>query len=87
MLAQPNHGWQLCFPLYLHAGGTDLSLYDGSDIKTYLYRRGLGPDLVSVVGPTGIELLDSFYSAIQLYIYLGVAVDPALPAPGEFWRL
>ena len=33
---QPNHGWQLCFPLLLHAGGSDFRLYEGSDIKTYL---------------------------------------------------
>ena len=30
--------------------------------------RGLGPDVVSVVGPTGVQLLDFFYSRIQLYI-------------------
>ena len=29
---QPNHGWQLCFPLQLHAGGPDFGLYDGSDL-------------------------------------------------------
>ena len=23
---QPNHGWQLCFPRYLHASGSDLSI-------------------------------------------------------------
>ena len=36
---QPNHGWQLCFPLELHAGGSDFRLYDGSDLKTYLLMR------------------------------------------------
>ena len=36
---KPNHGWQLCFRLYLHAGGSDFRLYDGSDIKTYLLMR------------------------------------------------
>ena len=29
---------------------------------------GLGPDVASVVGPTGVLLLDFFYSGIQLYI-------------------
>ena len=33
---QPNYGWQLCFPLSLHARGSDFRLYDGSDLKTYL---------------------------------------------------
>ena len=32
--------------------------------------RGLGLDVVSVVGPTEIYLLDFFYSGIQLYILL-----------------
>ena len=36
---QPNHGWQLCFPLQSHAGGSDFRLYDGSDLKTYLLTR------------------------------------------------
>ena len=31
--------WQLCFPLYLHAGGSDFRLYDGSNFKTYLLMR------------------------------------------------
>ena len=37
--SQPNHGWQLCFPLKLLAGGSDFRLYDGSDLKTYLLMR------------------------------------------------
>ena len=32
--------------------------------------RGLGPDVVSVVGPTGILLFDLFCSDIQLYALL-----------------
>ena len=32
--------------------------------------RGLGPDVVSVVGPMGVQMLDFFYSSIQLYILL-----------------
>ena len=32
--------------------------------------RGLGPDVLSVVGPTRVSFLDFFYSGIQLYIPL-----------------
>ena len=56
---QLNHGWQ---PLL------SLRLYDGSDLRTYLYMRGLGPVVVSVVGPTGVKLLGFFCSGIQLYV-------------------
>ena len=45
------------------AGWSDLKLYDASNWKTYLYLRNLGPDAVSVVGPTGATLLDFFYSS------------------------
>ena len=45
---QPNHGWQLCFPLKLHADGSDFTLYDGSDLKTYLLMRWWGPDSLAV---------------------------------------
>ena len=58
---QPNHGWQLYFPLQLHAGRSDLRLYDRSDLKSYLLMRGLEPDVVSVVGPNGIKTLNFFY--------------------------
>ena len=50
--------------------GLDLRFYDGSDLKTYQEMRGLVPDVVSVVGPTGVYLLDFFYSSTQLYILL-----------------
>ena len=36
---QPNHGWLLCFPLKLQAGGLNFRIYDGSDLKTYLLMR------------------------------------------------
>ena len=51
----------------MHAGRWDLRLYDGSDLKTYLLMRGLGPGVVSVVWLTGVKLLDFFYSSIQMY--------------------
>ena len=46
--SKPNHGWQLCFPLKLHARGSDFRLYDGSDLKTYLLMRWYGPDALAV---------------------------------------
>ena len=47
-LVVPNLGWQLCFPPYLHAGGSDVRVYDGSDSKTYLLMRWKGPDALAV---------------------------------------
>ena len=67
--SQLNHGWQLYFPLLLHAGGSDFRLYDGSDLKTYLLMRWLGPDALSV-GLTRVYLLDFFCSGIQFYLLL-----------------
>ena len=34
--------------------GSGLRFYEGSDLKTYLLMRGLGSDIVSVVGPNGV---------------------------------
>ena len=67
---QPNHGWQLSFPLLLHAGGSNFRLYDGSDLKTYLLMRWYGPGTLAVVRPTGVCLLDFFCSGIQFYVML-----------------
>ena len=67
---QPNHGWQLCFPLELHAGGSDFRLYDSSDLKTYLLMKWYGPDALAVVRPTGVYLLDFFCSSILFYVLL-----------------
>ena len=36
VICQPNHSWQLSFPVKLHAGRSDLRLYDGSELMTYL---------------------------------------------------
>ena len=57
---QPNHGWQLFFPLKLHTGGSDFRLYDGLELKNYLLMRWYGPDVLAVVRPTGVYLLDCF---------------------------
>ena len=46
--SQPNHGWWLCFPLWLHAGGSDFGLYDGSDLGTCLLMRWWGPGALAV---------------------------------------
>ena len=48
---------ELCFPLLLHAGGSDFKLYDGSDLKTYLLIRLYGPGALAGVRPTGFFLL------------------------------
>ena len=31
---------------FIHADGSNLRLYDGSDLKTYLWMGGLGPDVL-----------------------------------------
>ena len=66
---QPNHGWQLCFPLKLHTSGSDFRPYDGSDLKTYLLTRWYGPDALAVCRahrglPVGFLLL--WYSVLIL---------------------
>ena len=62
---QPNHSWQLCFPLKLHASVLDFRLYDSSDLKTYLQIRWLRPYVLAVVRP-----MDFFCSDIQFYVLL-----------------
>ena len=44
----------------MHAGGPDLRLYDGCNLKTYLYMRG--SDVVFVVCPPGLEVIKLEYS-------------------------
>ena len=84
--SQPNHGWQLCFPLELHAGGSDFRLYGGSDLKTYLLMRWWGPDDLAVCRanqglPVGFlcsgvqfNLLLSPYSCFISLLYLDLYV-------------
>ena len=67
---QPNHGWQLCFPLLLHTDGSDFRLYDGSDLKTYILMRWEGSDALAVFMPTRVYLLGFFCSGIQFYLLL-----------------
>ena len=69
---QSNHCWQLCFPLYLHAGGSYFRLYDGFDLNTYLLMRWQGPDALAVAMPTRVYLFDVFYSGIQFYVLLSL---------------
>ena len=64
---QPNHGWQLCFPLQLHVIGSGFRLYDSSDLKTYLMMRWLGPDALAVVRPSGVLLLDFFIDKLGIF--------------------
>ena len=60
---KPNHNWQLCF-------GWDFRLYDGSDLKTYLFMTWYGHDALAVVRSTGVYLLDFFCPGIQFYVLL-----------------
>ena len=52
----------------MHAGGSDFRLYDGSDLKTYLLMRWLGPYVLAVVSPTVVYLLGFLCSGIQFYV-------------------
>ena len=54
------------FYFQLQARRSDLRIFDGSDLMTYLKMRGLGPDIVSAVSPTVVKLLEFFCSGIQL---------------------
>ena len=64
---QPNHGWQLCFPLLLHIRGSDFILYGCSDLTI---DEMVGPDALAVVRPTEVYLLDLFCSNIQFDVLL-----------------
>ena len=52
----------------MHVGGSDFRLYDGSDLKTYLLMRWLGPYVLAVVSPTVVYLLGFLCSGIQFYV-------------------
>ena len=74
---QPGNGWHLSLSLQLHAGGSDFRLYDGFDLKVYLEMKVLGPNVMSVVGPTAFVFnftvesvsssLSPFYILICIY--------------------
>ena len=68
---QPSHGWQLCIPLVLHAGGSGFGLCGGSDLRTCLLVRWWGAGALVVVGPKGVGLLDVFCSGDRFYVLLG----------------
>ena len=61
----------LCFPLLMHASESDLRLYGGSDLETYLWMRELEPGDVSLVGPSGVKLLGFLRSSVRLRVLLG----------------
>ena len=46
--------WHLCFPLSLYTSWLDFRLYEGSNLKTYLLIRCLGPNALAVAGPAGL---------------------------------
>ena len=70
ILYKTQSRWQLCFPLLLNAGRSDFRLYDGSDLKTYLLMRWLGPDALAVCQAHRVYLLDFFCSGIQFNLLL-----------------
>ena len=45
---RPGRGWRLCFPLWLHAGGSDFRLCGGSDLGTCLLVGWWGPGALDV---------------------------------------
>ena len=67
---QPNHVKQLCFPLKLHAGGLDISHYDGSDFKTYGLMRWWGFDALAVCQAHRGLPVRFLCSSIQFYLLL-----------------
>ena len=86
---QPNHGWELCFPLPLHTGGSDFRLYDGSDLKTYLLMRWYGPDALAVCRahwglPVGFLLL--WYSVLFTVESLSLFYLLVISWFISFWR-
>ena len=48
---------------------SDLRLYDGSDLNTYLKMRGLGPGAIFLVRPTGFNCWLSFFFTVFSYMY------------------
>ena len=75
MYSDKLHAWwstqswlTILISLESDAGGSDLRHFDGSDLKTYLKMRALGPIVVSLVRPTRVKLLDFFCSGIQFYV-------------------
>ena len=63
---QPEHGWQLCFPISLQAGGSDFRLHDSSDLSIDEISRGLMLWLLS--GPPGFTCWISF-APVFSFIY------------------
>ena len=45
---RPSHGWRLCFPLWLRAGGSDFGLCGGSGLGTCLLVGWWGPGALAV---------------------------------------
>ena len=69
--SQHNHSWQLCFTLWLRAGGSDFRLYDGSDLKDLSINEMVGARCFGCLsGPPGVYLLDFFCSGIQFDLLL-----------------
>ena len=67
---RPGQGWRLCFPLWLHAGGSGFGLYGGSHLGACWWDGG-GLVLWLFVGPAGVCLLDFFCSGVRFCLLLG----------------
>ena len=97
---RPGHGWQLCFPLWLHAGGSDFGLCGGSGLGTCLLMGWWRPGALAVCQacrglPVGFFcssirfcLLLSPYLCFISLLCLGlcVLVDDALISKGSFMQ-
>ena len=57
---RPGRGWRLCFPLWLHTGGSGFGLCDGSDFETCLLMGWWGLVLWLLSGPPGFACWVSF---------------------------
>ena len=65
-----GHVWRLCFPLWLHAGGSDIRLYDGSDLETHLLVGWWRPGVLAVCRAHRGLPVGLFCSGVQFYLLL-----------------
>ena len=53
----------------------NLRLYGGSDLKTYLWMRGLGPAVEFLVRSVVVELLNFRYSVVSIFFISFLYLD------------
>ena len=72
---QPNHGWQVCFPLSLHAVSWTSDIF---------IDEMVGPDALVVVRPVGFPLLQySVLCTVQIFSLLYLLLYPNLYVLGD----